>query len=57
MSGDSCNEILSLSATGGLHFQALMPSFNFDRKLDMKQLSADQAAEYLWQRFVSPLGS
>jgi len=57
MSGDSCNEILSLSLAGGLHFQALMASFNFDRKFDMKQLSADQAAEYLWQRFVSPLGS
>jgi hypothetical protein len=57
MSGDSCNEIISLSIAGGLHFQALMAGFNFDRKFDMKQLSADQAAEYLWQRFVSPLGS
>lgn len=57
MSGDSCNEILSMSSTGGLHFQSLMASFNFDRKFDLKRLSADQAAEYLWQRFVSPLGS
>ncbi|SOE97674.1 TIR domain-containing protein [Burkholderia sp. D7] len=56
MSGDSCNEILSLSQPGELYFQALMSGFGFDRKFDMKRLSAEDAAEYLWQRFVAPLG-
>jgi hypothetical protein len=55
MSGDSCNEMLSMAISDGLHFQALMPSFDSEKKFNMKHLSAESAAAYLWQRFVAPL--
>ncbi len=59
MSSNSYNEMLSLAQSGELQFQALMAMgmYASEKKFDMKQLSADQAAEYLWQRFVSPLSS
>lgn len=55
--GDSCNEILALAQSGELHFQSLMAmgAFSHERAFDLKRLSPDQAAEYLWKRFVSPL--
>lgn len=58
ISPDSCNEILSLSQGNELQFHALMAMGMFaeERNFDMKRLSADQAADYLWRRFVSPLG-
>ncbi|BFG80359.1 hypothetical protein PTKU46_83930 [Paraburkholderia terrae] len=57
-SPDSCNEILALSQGNELQFHALMTMGMLaeENLLDMKHLSADQAAAYLWQRFVSPLG-
>jgi hypothetical protein len=59
MSNNSYNEMLSLAQSGALQFQALMAMgmYASEKKFDMKHLSADQAAEYLWQRFVSPLNS
>jgi hypothetical protein len=58
MSSNSYNEMLSLSQGGELQFEAVMAMgmFNSEKKFDMKHLSAEQAAEYLWQRFASPLG-
>ncbi|SDV48025.1 toll/interleukin-1 receptor domain-containing protein [Chitinasiproducens palmae] len=57
MSNNSYNEILSLSQGDDLRFQAAMSmgSFAHEKKFDMQRLSADAAAEYLWQRFVWPL--
>ncbi|SPB14775.1 hypothetical protein NOV72_02007 [Caballeronia novacaledonica] len=59
MSNNSYNEMLSLAQSGELQFEAVMAMgmFASEKKFDMKHLSADQAAEYLWQRFVSPLSS
>jgi hypothetical protein len=56
-SGDnSCNELLSLSPDG-LAFVATMAMGyrNEERGLDMRNLSSDDAAEYLWRRFASAL--
>lgn len=57
-SDNSCNEIIALSQENDLHFQALMAmgSFRHEQSFDLKKLKAEDAAEYLWQRFVSPLG-
>jgi hypothetical protein len=56
---NSCNEILTLTEAGGdLGLQSLIGGFGFGRALDhldLKALSPDQAAEYLWRRFVAPL--
>lgn len=56
---DSYNEMLTISdAQGALCLSALMSDFSFGRSpegLDPKSLSADDAAEYLWRRFVSRL--
>jgi hypothetical protein len=32
-----------------------MGMFEHEKGFDMERLSPDQAAEYLWQRFVAPL--
>jgi hypothetical protein len=57
MPDNSCNEILALSQTEELHFQSLMSTgmSAHEKDFDMKRLSADQAAHYLWLRFTSPL--
>lgn len=56
MSGDACNEILmpaesdnrlALSATLAMGYS------DFERQVDMKKLTPEQAAEYLWRRFTS----
>ena len=54
---NSCNEILILSQGDELQFQAQMAMgiFKHEKAFDMKRLSADEAAQYLWERFVSPL--
>ncbi|KVR40741.1 toll/interleukin-1 receptor domain-containing protein [Burkholderia multivorans] len=59
MSNNSYNEMLSLAQSGELQFQALMAigMYASEKKFDMQHLSAEEAAEYLWQRFVSPLNS
>lgn len=54
----ACNEILSLSdEREGLSLKALMATGygEFERSVDMNRLSKDQAAEYLWRRFIMPL--
>lgn len=57
MSHNSFNEELSLSHGDELQFHALMAMgmFRHEKGFDMERLSPDQAAEYLWQRFVAPL--
>ena len=58
MSGDGCNEIIALSDHReelSLTAQMAMGYTSFERTLDMKRLTPDQAAEYLWRRFVQPL--
>jgi len=54
---DGCNEILGLAVDGGLHFSAQMAmgSFKHEKSFNLKKLTAEEAAEYLWQRFISPL--
>ncbi len=56
---NSCNEVLSLSDDGGdLALTSLMGA-GFGGKaaaaFDLKRLTPEQAAEYLWRRFVAPL--
>ena len=56
--GNGCNEIISLSdSRDDLMLTALMASgyTQFERTLDMKRLTQEQAANYLWHRFVAPL--
>jgi hypothetical protein len=58
MSGDACNEIIALSdRRDDLALSALMAMSHtqFERTLDMKRLTPDEAANYLWHRFVAPL--
>lgn len=58
MSGDSCNEIIALSEPREELSLSAMMSMGitpFERTTDMKCLTPDQAAEYLWRRFVQPL--
>lgn len=57
MSGDSCNEIITLSEHReelSLSATMSMGMTPFERTLDMKRLTQDQAAEYLWRRFAQP---
>lgn len=61
-SSNSCNESLSLIEDGGdLALSSLMGAgFGFGHAaehLDLKRLTPEQAAEYLWRRFVSRLES
>ena len=58
MSGNACNEIIALSdRREDLALSAVMAMgyTQFERTLDMKQLTPDEAAAYLWHRFVAPL--
>lgn len=56
-SDNSCNEIISLQQDRELYFSASMAmGFSaFEKTTDVKHMNADQAARYLWQRFVAPL--
>jgi hypothetical protein len=56
-SGNAFNEILYPSTDGEPSFSASMAMgyFEIERELEMKHLTADQAAAYLWARFVKPL--
>lgn len=55
--GDAMNESLSAVIDGDtLVFRALLTPFgHFDEHMDLQRLSVDQAADYLWRRFVAPL--
>lgn len=57
-SGDACNEILAPADDGSLALASLMSMglTDAERSLDMKRLTPEQAAEYLWTRFIRPLG-
>ena len=57
-SDNSCNEIIALAQDGDLAFTALMAMgvFDYEKGIDLKRLSAEQAADYLWNRFVAQLG-
>lgn len=58
MSGDTCNEIIALSdRREELSLSALMAMgfTQYEKTLDMKRLTPDEAANYLWHRFVAPL--
>jgi len=56
-SGNAFNEILYPSTDGEPSFTASMAMgySDVERELEMNHLSADQAATYLWARFVKPL--
>lgn len=51
------NEMITIAEGGELAFSALMSiGFStFERENDVKRMSPDDLAEFLWQRFVSPL--
>lgn len=53
--GKSINESLSVIENGGdLYMSALMGSFSqLEKMFDLQRLTSDQAAEYLWRRFVT----
>ncbi|MHC2437421.1 toll/interleukin-1 receptor domain-containing protein [Bradyrhizobium sp. USDA 4451] len=55
---NACNEILAVSDEGGnLYLKSILGAGfgQFDRIFDLKRLDSQQAAAYLWRRFVSPL--
>ncbi|QQR39024.1 toll/interleukin-1 receptor domain-containing protein [Devosia rhizoryzae] len=54
---NSANEILSPSAGEELVFSAMMGMgiSDFERKNDIKRMSAEQATEYYWSMFIRPL--
>jgi len=55
---NSCNEMLSVSEDQGeLRLSSLMGIGlgQVGRQFDLKRMSPEQAAEYLWRRFVMPL--
>jgi len=55
---NACNEILWISdEQGELHISSLMGvGFgHIERQFDLKQMSQEQAADYLWRRFLLPL--
>jgi TIR domain len=57
-SDNGYNELISLKTDDdGMYFSAMMASgySSFEKHFDLERLDADQAAEYLWQRFVSSL--
>ncbi len=56
--GNTFNEILAIEdSTGELHLSALMAMGygQIEKLFDLKRLTQEQAADYLWRRFVSPL--
>jgi hypothetical protein len=55
---NACNEVLSVEERQGeLHLSSVM-GMGFDhveRQFDLKQMSPERAADYLWRRFLLPL--
>ncbi len=57
-SGNSCNESLALLDDRGVLYLTSLMGIGFGRldlSFDLKRMSKEQAAEYLWRRFVAPL--
>lgn len=57
-SDTSCNESLALLDDGGALYLTSLMGFSFghlDLPFDLKRMTQEQAAEYLWRRFVAPL--
>ncbi len=57
-SDNSVNEILSLSTDNGELCLSSTMGFSFGRvevPFDLKKMTGQQAAEYLWRRFIAPL--
>lgn len=56
-SGNSANEVLTPADGDELVFSAMMAMgfSNFERQIDIKSMSAEQATEYLWTMFIRPL--
>lgn len=55
-SGDATNEILTIAEGGELALSAMMSGFHRSEEgLDQKRMSEEQAFQYLWRRFVTPL--
>lgn len=56
-SGDACNKILAPATEGSLALASLMSMelSPVERSLDMKNLTDEKVANYLWQRFIRPL--
>jgi TIR domain len=56
---NATNEVLSISDQGGeLHLVSLMGDMGFgriERDFDLKHMTPEQAADYLWRRFLLPL--
>ncbi|WP_324778806.1 toll/interleukin-1 receptor domain-containing protein [Thiobacillus sedimenti] len=55
---NACNEILTVSDTQGELYITSLMGMGFgqlERQFDLKQMSREQAADYLWRRFVAPL--
>jgi hypothetical protein len=55
---NACNEVLSVEdRQGELHLCSLMGMGfgHIERQFDLKQMRPEQAADYLWRRFVLPL--
>ena len=56
--GNACNEILSASSDRDGLFMASHMGIaigQLQKQFDLKRMSQEQAAEYLWRRFVAPL--
>jgi hypothetical protein len=57
-SSTACNEILSVADDKGELFLSSLIGMGFglgERQYDLKRMSLEQAADYLWRRFVLPL--
>jgi len=56
---NATNEVLSIKDHDGeLHLESLMGSMSFGRvrgEFDLSNMTPDQAADYLWRRFLQPL--
>ncbi len=55
---NACNDILSVADNQGeLHMTSLMGMGcgQLEKQFDLKRMSQEQAADYLWRRFVAPL--
>jgi TIR domain len=55
---DACNEILSVEQDDGDLYLSAMMAMGFgqaERLFDVKHMSQEQAADYLWRRFLAPL--
>ncbi|GJE18235.1 toll/interleukin-1 receptor domain-containing protein [Methylobacterium marchantiae] len=56
-SDNSCNEIISLAEGGQLALMAIMAMghHSFEKEFNLRNMTPEQTADYLWRRFVSAL--